>query len=58
LSLNEIKYFRTTKCNKAQKMVEVKYSVSQVKEKSAIGMYGTKQKENLIYFVDIQVLPQ
>jgi uncharacterized protein YdhG (YjbR/CyaY superfamily) len=38
LSLNGIKYFRTTKCNKVQKMVEVKYSFSQVKEESATGM--------------------
>jgi hypothetical protein len=38
LSLTGIKYFRTTKCNKAQKTVEVKYSVSQVKQKSATGM--------------------
>jgi hypothetical protein len=37
-------------------MLAVKYSVGQVKEKNALGMYGTKQKENLINFV--YILPQ
>ena len=37
-------------------MLAVKYSVSQVKEKNALGMYSTKQKKNLIHFV--YILPQ
>ena len=31
-------------------MFAVNYSVGQVKEKNALGMYGTKQKENLIQY--------
>jgi len=37
-------------------MLAVKYSVGQVKEKNTLGMYGTKQKENLIHFVYIYYL--
>jgi hypothetical protein len=34
-------------------MLAVKYSEGQVKEKKPLGMYGTKQKENLKHFVYI-----
>jgi hypothetical protein len=37
-------------------MLAVKYSVGQAKEKNALGIYGTKQQENLTYFV--YILPQ
>jgi hypothetical protein len=37
-------------------MLKVKYSVGQVKEKNALGIYGTKQQENQTYYIYIYYL--